>query len=87
MKTVLLETASDAVASAMGALSTKIVRESSKPNPDIKHIESLKKQLIDIKNERNELDPNDEKAIEAMLDKYSPKRRREREELNAFEFR
>lgn len=87
MKTVLLETASDAVASVMGALSTKIVRESSKPNPDLKHIEDLKKQLFDIKNERNKLDPNDEKAIEDLLEKYSPKRRREREDLNAFGFR
>lgn len=73
MKTVLLETASEAVAAAMGELSTKMLFESEKADPDFQYIKSLRDKLFEIKNERNALDPNDESAIEALLKKYSKK--------------
>ena len=75
MKTVLLETASEVVAAAMGELSTKILFESEKADPDFQYIKSLRDKLFEIKNERNALDPNDESAIEALLKKYSKKQR------------
>ena len=73
MKTVLLETASEVVATAMGELSTKMLFESEKADPDFQYIKSLRDKLFEIKNERNALDPNDESAIEALLKKYSKK--------------
>ena len=73
MKTVLLETASEVVAAAMGELSTKMLFESEKADPDFQYIKSLRDKLFEIKNERNALDPNDESAIEALLKKYSKK--------------
>ena len=75
MKTVLLETASEVVAAAMGELSTKMLFESEKADPDFQYIKSLRDKLFEIKNERNALDPNDESAIEALLKKYSKKQR------------
>lgn len=70
MKTALLETMSEAVAAAMGRLSTKILFEHEKPEPDLEYINKLREELFAIKDERDELDPRDEAAIEAMLEKY-----------------
>jgi hypothetical protein len=73
MKIVLWETMSECVAMAMGSLSTRILQESEKPNPDSELMNRLREELFAIKAERDALDPRNEESTEAMLKKYAPK--------------
>lgn len=74
MKTAELEALTEAMASAMGELSTRILIEEEKPNPNIELIQSTEKRMESIQRERNSIDPDNEHQIQSLLNKYSKKR-------------
>lgn len=79
MKTAQLEAATEAVAAAMGGLSTKILLEEEKEFPNQQLIQEMESKMEEIQRERNSLDPDDEAAITALLKKYGTKKRRAQE--------
>lgn len=73
MKTAELEAATEAMAAAMGLLSTQIVQQEEMECPDWRLIQEIETKMEELQRERNNLDPDDGQAISAVLHKYRPK--------------
>lgn len=74
MKTAQLEAATEAVAAALGGISSQIMQEEEKESPDLDLIKEMESKMDAIQRERNELDPDDAAQIQSLLNKYGKKR-------------
>lgn len=70
MRTAELEATTEAMASVLGSLSTRIIREQQKSAPNERLIDSLREQMIEVKNDRKLLNPIDVESVEKLLNKY-----------------
>lgn len=74
MKTAQLEAATEAVAAALGGISSQIMQEEEKESPDLDLIKEMESKMDAIQRERNALDPDDAAQIQSLLNKYGKKR-------------